>query len=448
MSNAGLGWEIVDVNADYVHPLPPLSDDEVELLLKVEGVLRSCELADEGEKRELEQKIREALLATCEEEGLLLDRDQLHYLSAYLFHHLFGLAFIDHLLQDDSIEEIAIPGIRKCAYVFVRGEGWKKVNARFLSELALMDVVNKVAAQVGRRLTFQHPRLNAVLPDGSRIHASLPPISPGELTIRKFRREHFSPVELVELGTFSLELLARLSLAMQADLTVLIAGNTASGKTTTLNALFSFVPLSERVVLVEETPEIKVFHPHQVRLVSNEDLGVRLLDLIYDTLRMRPDRMVVGEVRNKSEVEALFESVLSGQAKGTYATLHGKSARETLLRLRNLGVSDDELNALDVLLVQRRRSFYDRKAKKIKEVRVVEEAIWVKDGRDLVRSRDFVEMVANSLGLSMKEVKHELKFRERFLASAPRDFESCLFACQGEWYGLELDSFFPGREDE
>ncbi len=441
MFHADLGWKITTEETAYKHPLPPLSDEEIVLLLDIENIIRN-QLLDKEErmfnldKQMLIRKIQNIIIALSETEGLLIDDDQLEYLSSYIYHHMFGLAFLDHLLEDESIEEISVPAIGANAYVYIRKQGWKKTNALFTSESVMMDVINKVAAGIGRRITLQHPRINAVLPDGSRLHASLAPISKGEITIRKFRRELFSPTELVDSKTIDLETLAVMSIAMQSDLSIIVAGNTASGKTTTLNALFSFVPLQERVILVEETPEIQIPHEHQIRLVPNESMNIKLLDLIYDTLRMRPDRMVVGEVRAKEEVEAMFESVLSGQAKGTYATMHGKTSMETISRLKRMGVDEKDIEAIDIIVVQRRRLVYDLEKRKMFEIRKVEEAVFVKDGKPITKSKILKEKIANALNISEKELNEEVKSRERFLKRASRSFEECLRQCQEEWYGI------------
>ena len=139
----------------------------------------------------------------------------------------------------------------------------------------------------------------------------------------------------------------------------MISGNTASGKTTTLNALFSFVPANERVLIAEETPEIMIPHAHQMRLVASREMGIGLKDLVYDTLRMRPDRMIVGEVRSREEAGALFDVLLAGQARGCYATFHAQSAEEARSRFRHLGVNPEDLSSLDCIVVQRRMLRYE-----------------------------------------------------------------------------------------
>ncbi|MFA5076911.1 MAG: ATPase, T2SS/T4P/T4SS family [Candidatus Micrarchaeia archaeon] len=439
-----LGWSVVK-EGEYKVGLPPLSVDEEAVVLATEKEYRKLVEERELAMEEVEAELGSAITKHAEAEGISLDREQRDYLAKYAKMHLYGFAFLDELLADDWIEEISVVGLGKPAYVFIRKSGWRKVNARFDDEKTLMDVVNKMAAKVGRRITLQHPRLDAMLPDGSRLHASLPPVSGGELTIRKFRENPFSPREIADSGTAGFGEMALLSMLMQTDCSLMVAGNTASGKTTTLNALFCFVPSDERVVIVEETPEINVPHPHQVRLAVNREMGIGLKDLVYDSLRMRPDRMVVGEVRSREEVEALFDVLLAGQARGTYATFHGQSARETLLRLGNMGVEKVDLPSIDVLVVQRRGVEYSKKSRKGRELRKITEICEIQgDGspRPLVRSgkvdfgADVCERAAGALGLSRAEFRDELAGRAKWIARAPGEFQAFFESAQKRIYGM------------
>ncbi len=271
-------------------------------------------------------------------------------------------------LNDPDIEEISVVALREPIRVYIRGEGWKTTNLAFWREDYFKAVVNRFAASVGRRITLKNPRVNAILPDGSRLHAVVPPLSSGHaLTIRRFNVRRFTPWDLIELGTATPEQLAEIWYAMDAEMNIIVAGNTGSGKTTTLNAALAFVPISERIILVEETPEIEIPHPHKVRLVPTEEISIQ--ELVYDTLRMRPDRIVVGEVRRPEEMRALFDTMLAGQGKGSYATMHGRTAEEAIRRIRSMGIPEEDLVALDVLVVQRRRGRGSTEERRIVDVR-------------------------------------------------------------------------------
>jgi Flp pilus assembly CpaF family ATPase len=243
----------------------------------------------------------------------------------------------------------------------------------------LFDIINKMGQQLGKHITLQNPRLDTILPDGSRLHASLSPISGGEITIRKFRSEPYSLGELVKNETIEPKVAALLSLLMQNDHSIVVGGNTASGKTTTLNSLFSFVSQRERIIITEETPEINIPHPHQLRLVANRDLQIDLEGLVHDTMRMRPDRLIVGEIRKQDEFEALFEVLLSGQARGSYATMHAQSGIEALARMKNMGVSPTDLESIDCIIIQKRMQKYDPINKRNNEVRRIVEIAEVEE---------------------------------------------------------------------
>ncbi len=428
-----LGWKITDERTPYIHPLPVLSEAEERLINHAAEVAKNRR--EENEK-DMKKIARDIVIQASRSLGVFIDDEQLSYLSRYLYLHVYGYCFLDDLLDDEEIEEISVVGINKPTYVFVRKKGWMEVNALFTSEKRMMEVINKAGAKIGRRITFQHPRLNAVLPDGSRLHASLPPISDGEITIRKFKRALFSPKMLCEGGVADYKSLALLSLLMQADVSIIIAGNTASGKTTTLNALFSFVPLSERVVMVEETPEIVIPHEHLVRMIPNEDMGITLRNLVYDTLRMRPDRMLVGEVRSPEEVEALFECILGGQSKGTYATIHGKSASETIKRLKRMGISEVDIESIDVIVVQRRYTAYDLKQRKLQEHRKITEIMDVKNKQSAMKSDELIDMISSSLNITKKEVRAELKKRETTIKQLNPSFNEFLFGFQSKFFNI------------
>jgi Flp pilus assembly CpaF family ATPase len=440
-----LGWRILK-HGEYKIDLPILSEEEEALILKLEERFKDETRQQTVKTREeSEELIKHILLSYAEENRIYLDNDQISYLSKVGALHIYGFGFLEPLLLDNNIEEISVIGINKPVYVYIREKGWRSVNAEFTDEHAIADTVNKMAQQIGRRITLQNPRIDAMLPDGSRLHASLPPISNGEISIRKFRERPFSPGELVENKTISKEAMAFLSLVMQGDNSVVIAGNTASGKTTMLNALFSFVPGNERIIIVEETPEINIPHKHQLRLVANKDMGISLKDLVYDTLRMRPDRMIVGEVRNKDETHALFDVLLAGQARGAYATFHAQSAQEAFQRFKNFGVEENDLRSIDYIVIQKRMLIYDPKKRCCSETRrVVEIAcqdgiLYVADGKHATLSRKKLDsnllQLAEKLGMSKKELLQEMRERERVIA-AKRDFITSFKDIQHKLFGV------------
>ncbi|MEW6036200.1 MAG: ATPase, T2SS/T4P/T4SS family [Candidatus Micrarchaeota archaeon] len=437
-----LGWRILG-QGEYRVDLPALTEEEQQLISDAQERFREATRSRIAQGKEESRRLVEELLGkTAADSGLYLDRAQQGYLGQIAFMHIYGFAFIERLLDDPAVEEISVIGPHRPVYVYIRKQGWRSVNACFEDERTIAEMVNRMSRSLGRHITMQNPRLDAMLPDGSRLHASLPPVSRGEITIRRFREKPFSPRELVDNGTLPADACAFLSVAMQCDFSLLLAGNTASGKTTTMNALFSFVPWNERIVIAEETPEISLPHSHQLRLVASRDMGITLKDLVYDSLRMRPDRMVVGEVRNREEVEALFDVLLAGQARGSYATFHAQSAQEALSRLRSLGARDDDLGSIDCIVVQRRMLAYDAKKRKASEMRRVVE-IAEAGGRTLYRdgsafrAGSLIERAAESFGLSRKEMDAELARRKRLIASSGPEYAQFFAKAQKELYGYD-----------
>jgi len=443
-----LGWRILK-SGEYRLEIPQISPDEEKAIEALENRFKERARERKPKSDEESREILKGLLHEhANENSIYLDNDQAEYLSKIAHMHIYGFGFLDLLLRDNEIEEISIIGLEKPAYVYARNIGWKSVNACFSTHQCISDVVNKMARSLGRHITVQNPRLDAMLPDGSRLHASLPPVSGGEITIRKFRARPFSPKELIGSKTFDAKSVALLSLIMQGDNSVLIAGNTASGKTTTMNALFSFVPENERVIIAEETPEINIPHEHSMRLVANREMGISLKDLVYDSLRMRPDRMIVGEVRNREEAEALFDVLLAGQARGSYATVHAQSAEEALSRLAALGISRMDMRSIDCIVVQRRMLLYDSKKRQSREVRRVVEIAAVGDkaipifrydpGKDRLSEGNvqaLLEKSAGKLGMSRQQLKKELDERERFIEGCDPDFDKFFGAYQERFYG-------------
>lgn len=266
------------------------------------------------------------------------------------------------LLEDENLEEIAVIGTgpQRPVFVFDSNFGWLETNFYFSSDEEVKTIVNATASESAKRLTFRAPKINFSLHEGSRVNACAEPLSKHGtiVTIRKFRQRQISLGRLEEWGCVSFEQLAFLWMAMQSDCSILVCGNTGSGKTTLLNAMLSFVPENERIIVAEDTPEIRVRHRHTVKLCTAEGIDVGLHELVINTLRMRPDRVVAGEVRDKKEVHALMDALLSGQGKGSYATFHAESAKDAIARLAGYDVSPEDIAALDLIITQKRWSVF------------------------------------------------------------------------------------------
>jgi len=246
---------------------------------------------------------------------------------------------ITPLLHDDSISEVMVNGAGQI-YIERKGQLFLS-DVTFGSEADLIRVIREIAAFVGRRIDDDSPMVDCRLPDGSRVNAIIPPlaIDGPSLTIRKFARDPFTVQDLISFGTMTAEAAGFLEACVKAHFNVLVAGGTGSGKTTTLNVLSSFIPDTERVVTIEDAAELQLRQPHKVRLESRpariDGSGrISIRDLVVNALRMRPDRIVIGECRSGEALDML-QAMNTGH-DGSLTTVHANSPRDTLARLETL----------------------------------------------------------------------------------------------------------------
>jgi pilus assembly protein CpaF len=313
-------------------PLDALAADLREQLLAGAG--------EPGEEADLPARIR----ALVDREAGVLPEARRAELAARIAERAFGLGPLEPLLGDPAVDEIMVSGT---APVWVeRGGRLAATEVRFTREQDLRDAIERILAPLGRRVDEAEPLVDARMPDGSRVNVVLPPLALDgpALTIRRFRRRGLSPAELVENGTLTRPLLEFLARAVRARCTILICGGTGSGKTTTLNALSSFIGADERVVTIEDAAELRLRQPHVVRLEARppnlEGRGeVTIRRLVRNALRMRPDRIVVGEVRGAEALDML--TALSTGHDGSLSTVHAGSPAEALRRIEVLALMAD-----------------------------------------------------------------------------------------------------------
>ncbi|WP_213778476.1 CpaF family protein [Caballeronia sp. dw_276] len=268
-----------------------------------------------------------------------LNESEVRLVAEALTKELAGFGPIEDLLADPAVEDILINGFDD---VYVSRHGMlAKIPVRFADNAHLLRIVRRILAPIGRRLDESNPMVDARLPDGGRVNVVIEPLSLDGpvVSIRKFRRDPLRPDDLLANGTFNQEISALLDAAVASRCNVLVSGGTSSGKTSLLNALAFFIPKHERVVTIEDTAELSLNHPHVVRLESRpggfDGAGVvSIRDLLRNTLRMRPDRIIVGEVRG-GEVLEMLQAMNTGH-DGSMGTVHASSARECLYRLEML----------------------------------------------------------------------------------------------------------------
>jgi len=293
-----------------------------------------------------------------------------------------GYGPIQDFIDDPDVSEVMVNGATQ---VYVEREGKIiKTGARFSNDEHVLEIIQRIVAPLGRRIDGTHPAVDARLPDGSRVNAIIPPVAIDgpSITIRKFRRDKLTVEQLVELGSLSTVMAEFLKACVVSRLNIIISGGTGSGKTTLLNMLSGFIPADERIVTIEDAAELQLRQEHVVRLETktpNEDGtgGMNVRDLVRNALRMRPDRIVVGEVRGGEALDML-QAMNTGH-DGSLTTVHANTPRDTVSRLETLVlmsgldlpvrvVREQIASAIDLIVQQSRMSDGSRKVTQITEV--------------------------------------------------------------------------------
>jgi pilus assembly protein CpaF len=320
--------------------------------------------------------------ALVDREAGLLDESQRDELCRRVAERSFGLGPLEPLLSDPSVDEVMVNGPGS---VWVERRGRIEPAAvAFTGMVELRHTIERILAPLGRRVDEGQPLCDARLPDGSRVNVVIPPLALDGpvLTIRRFRRRGLTPEDLVTAGTLEPSLHDFLAACVRARVNLLVSGGTGSGKTTTLNALSSFIPAGERIVTIEDAAELRLQQPHVLRLEARpanlEGRGeVTIRHLVRNALRMRPDRIVVGEVRGPEALDML--AAMSSGHDGSLCTVHAGSPEEALRRVETLAlmagvglphaaVREQLAGAIDVVVHQERGRDGVRRVTRIGEV--------------------------------------------------------------------------------
>ncbi|MBP1807137.1 CpaF family protein [Rubellimicrobium aerolatum] len=315
-----------------------LQEIKVELHRTLLETLNLAALQTASEQ-DLRQEIQSIAGETLERMGVAVTREERAQLGQDLYDEVKGLGPLEALLRDDSVTDILVNGSRQ---VWVERFGRLELtDAAFHDDRHLLRIIDRIVSAVGRRVDESNPCVDARLPDGSRFNAMIPPIAvDGPLvSIRKFRRDRLSMADLVRFGTLTEEMAAYLRAAVATRLNIVVSGGTGSGKTTTLNALSAFIGGAERILTIEDTAELQLQQAHVGRMESRppnvEGRGaVTQRDCLRNALRMRPDRIIVGETRG-DEVIDMLQAMNTGH-DGSMTTLHANGARDAASRLENM----------------------------------------------------------------------------------------------------------------
>lgn len=336
-------------------------DDIRENMLE-DLVIKPVEILDPEEMNKLKYEFKAKSIPLIKKEIPNLNETDVEILSGILLHKSLGLGSIEILLQDRNLEEVVINGSKQPIWVYHRSLGWLKTNIPIESETEIYNYAALIGRRVGTQISHLSPLMDAYLSTGDRANATLFPISSigNTLTIRKFARRPWTITDFLKSGTINYEVAAFIWLAIEYEMNILIAGGTASGKTSMLNALACFITPNHRLISIEDTRELQLpkylqWIPMTTRPPNTEGKGeITMLQLIINALRMRPDRIIVGEIRRKREAEVLFEAIHTGHS--VYATLHANTAEEAYVRLTNppINIPVAMLNALQLVLVMHR----------------------------------------------------------------------------------------------
>ncbi len=426
----------------YFVAMPELTNEERETLKRIEKKATAEITIDPESILDTESRKRVFLgeVVSLMDSDQKVPEEKRRQIAELIVQDMIGYGLLEPLLNDDNLEEVMLVGTKKSVYVYHRKHGMCKTNIVFQDDDEAIAIIERIARSIGRRIDLRSPLLDARLPDGSRVNATVRPVSleGPSLTIRKFKADPLTVVDILNYRTMGLELASFLWLAVEGfgikPANILVSGGTGSGKTTTLNCLGSFVPKSDRVVTIEDTAELQLPLEHWIRLETRppnvEGRGEVSMDmLLKNTLRMRPDRIIVGEVRS-AEARTLLASMNTGQ-NGCLGTIHANTAKETITRLTSapMNVPKVMIPSLNLILMQNR---FTHKGKTVRRITEIAEITSIEDGNiqmhnifewdpkdDAVKPTGAPSMIIAKLaelrGVSQEEVKVELNRRREIL---------------------------------
>jgi flagellar protein FlaI len=443
----GDGYRVIkrkgEKSLTYLVLLPELSIDDKKLLRTIgKRAISQINVDPDAIQNYTEKKkiFTERVIDLIDRQYSGIKRDKKYWFSTFIVQDMIGYGILDPLLSDDALEEVMIIATNMPVYVYHRKHGMCKTNIIFEDDESAIKIIDRIARAVGRRVDASTPLLDARLKDGSRVNATVAPVSIGgpSLTIRKFKADPFTVVDVINFRTLSLDLAAFLWLAIDGydvkPANILVSGGTGSGKTTTLNCVGSFIPQTNRVLSIEDTAELQLPIKHWVRLETRppniEGTGeISMQRLLRNTLRMRPDRIIVGEVRG-AEANTLLTAMNTGQS-GSMGTLHANNSKETITRLINkpMSVPIIMISALNLIIMQNR---FSHRGKTVRRITEVTEILGVEGDHvklsnlfewnpktDTVKPTKVPSRIKNTLadkrGVDLKDIDDEIERRRKVL---------------------------------
>jgi|TARA_B100001964_G_C14256836_1_gene612927 flagellar protein FlaI len=315
---------------------------------------------DSLETSTIHQQFKKGIMVLLKKYFPNANKQTMDMLINYILQQNIGLGNIEILLKDKNLEEVVVNSAHEPIWIYHRKYGWLKTNITIPNESRIRYYSTIIGRDVGKEITVLNPLMDAHLKTGDRVNSTLSPISSegNTITIRKFAVRPWTITDFIKENTITYEAAALIWMAVQNELSIIITGGTASGKTSMLNAVANFFPPNQRILSLEDTRELmlpNILHwvPLETRLPNPEGKGgITMLDLVVNSLRMRPDRILVGEIRRKAEAEVLFEAMHTGHS--VYGTLHANNVRETINRLTQppINLPKQILSALSLIVVQ------------------------------------------------------------------------------------------------
>ena len=368
--------------AGPVTKLDPYQPLKQKIHQKIVDELGSVEM----DRRQLEEAVTHISSAAMDAEPVLVPRFERTRIISEIIDEVLGLGPIEPLLKDDTVTEVMV---NRYNQVYVERNGLLVLtDVHFRDDIHVMHIIEKIVSPLGRRIDESSPMVDARLPDGSRVNAIIPPLAltGPALTIRKFSRDPFKINDLVDMDTLTQEMADLLKACVEGKLNIVISGGTGSGKTTTLNVLSSFIPADERIVTIEDAAELQLRQEHivtiEARPANIEGRGaVTIRDLVRNSLRMRPDRIVVGEVRSGEALDML-QAMNTGH-EGSMTTGHANSPRDMVSRMETMvlmagmdlpvrAIREQISSAIDLVIQQSRLRDGSRKITHLTEVQGME----------------------------------------------------------------------------
>lgn len=443
---ANIKWDNSTKDLVYFIIEPNLSEKEREILEKISnGLVEIMEVGLSAFKdtskalEHLEKNVKKII----KDFGIKLDSNQYAKIMYYIYRNFVGYDEVEPLLQDPFIEDISCDGINTPIYIVHRKYGSLRTNVIFKDERKLRDFIVKLSERCGRYVSYAEPILAGTLPDGSRVSATLAKdvTTRGPVfTIRKFTERPFSPTEQIELKTASSEILAYLWYLIENKASILVIGGTATGKTSFLNTLCTFILPEAKIVSIEDTRELKIPHEHWIPGLARVGFGtpkptgekygeVSLFDLLRESFRQNPDYVIVGEVRGK-ETYVMFQGMSSGHP--SLSTFHAGSVDSVIKRLTTppIELSPTLLESLDAIIVMIHTKEKGKSARRIKEIVEIEsvdpKTFEIKtnvvfrwdpalDRYEKINESSKIKKIALLKGADIEKELNEIKRRERFL---------------------------------